>query len=318
MNLLIGAVTMGLILAPLALGVFVSYRIYHTLDLTADGSFGIGAAVLAALLLQEAPPVASTLVATMAGVGAGLVTGLLHTRLLVSALLAGVLTSTALYSVNLFLMRGGNVSLTSSETVMTAAERLGRRFFGIPESVTLFGTSVSGSRVSELILMALLAAALAGALALFLRTDLGMGMRASGNNPQMARSLGIDVDRMVVVGLALANGLVALAGALFAQYEGFANIQMGIGAVVTGVAMLLVGETLFGRSTLGRWLTGAVGGAVLYRLIVAGAIRAGLNPNALKLVTAGLVLAVLVLPRLGRPLRRLRRVGGAEGVKRGV
>ena len=318
MNLLIGALTMGLILAPLALGVFVSYRIYNTLDLTADGSFGIGAAVVAALLLQDAPPVASTVVATVAGVGAGIMTGLLHTRLLVSALLAGVLTSTALYSVNLVLMRGGNVPLSTSQTVMTAADRLGRRLLGIPESVPLFGTGVSGSRVSELILMMLLAAALAGALAFFLRTDLGMAMRASGNNPQMARSLGIDVHRMVVAGLALANGLVALAGALFAQYEGFANIQMGIGAVVTGIAMLLVGETVFGRSTLGRWLAGAVGGAVAYRLIVAGAIRAGLSPNMLKLVTAALVLAVLVLPRLGRPLRGLRQARRPKGAEGGV
>ena len=312
MNLLIGAVAIGLILAPLALGLFVSYRVYNTLDLTADGSFGLGAAVVAALLVLDAPPIAATVLATMAGVGAGLVTGLLHTRLLVSALLAGVLTSTALYSVNLFLMRGGNVSLTSVDTVMTAAEQLGRRFFGIPESVTLFGTSVSGSRVAELIVMALLAGGLAMMLALFLRTDLGMAMRAAGNNPQMAKSIGIDVNRMVVAGLGLSNGLVALAGALFAQYEGFANIQMGIGAVVMGIATLLVGETLLGRQTLTRSLAGAVAGAVVFRLIVAGAIRAGLSPNALKLVTAALVLAVLVLPGLGRRVRRARATDGVE------
>jgi putative ABC transport system permease protein len=314
-NLLIGAATIGLILAPLALGVFISYRVYHTLDLTTDGSYGLGAAVVAALLVQKAPALPATVLATMAGLGAGVVTGLLHTRLRVSALLAGVLTSTALYSVNLFLMDGGNVSLTSAETVMTAADRLGRGLLGIPESVTLFGTTVSGGRVAELVTMALLAAALALALALFLRTDLGMAMRASGNSPQMARSVGIDVDRMVVAGLALSNGLVALGGALFAQYEGFANIQMGIGAVVTGIATLLVGETLFGRRTLGRWLAGAVAGTVVFRLIVAAAIRAGLSPNSLKLVTAGLVLAVLVLPRLGR---RLPRVRTAEGVQSGA
>jgi putative ABC transport system permease protein len=312
-NLLIGAVTIGLILAPLALGVFISYRVYNTLDLTVDGSFGLGAAVVAALLLREAPPVAATVVATIGGGAAGLVTGLLHARLLVSALLAGVLTSTALYSVNLVLMRGGNVSLTASDTVMTAAERLGRRLLGIPESVTLFGTVVSGSRVAELVFMALLAGALAVALARFLGTDLGMAMRASGNNPRMARSVGIDVDRMVVAGLALSNGLVALAGALFAQYEGFANIQMGVGAVVMGIATLLVGETLVGRRTLARSLAGAVAGAVVYRLIVAFAIRAGLSPNALKLVTAVMVLAVLVLPRLGRRVRRARLVEGVEG-----
>jgi putative ABC transport system permease protein len=196
---------------------------------------------------------------------------------------------------------------------MTAAERLGRRFLGIPESVTLFGTVVSGSRVAELVFMALLAGALAVALARFLGTDLGMAMRASGNNPRMARSVGIDVDRMVVAGLALSNGLVALAGALFAQYEGFANIQMGVGAVVMGIATLLVGETLVGRRTLARSLAGAVAGAVVYRLIVAFAIRAGLSPNALKLVTAVMVLAVLVLPRLGRRVRRSRLVEGVEG-----
>jgi putative ABC transport system permease protein len=311
-NLLIGAVTIGLLLAPLALGVFISYRVYDILDLTVDGSFALGAAVVAALLVLDVPPVPATVVATMAGVGAGVVTGLLHTRLLMSALLAGVLTSTALYSVNLFLMQGGNVALTSSETVMTAAEGLGRRFLALPESVTLFGTSVSASRLAELALMTLLAGALALALGLFLRTDLGMAMRASGDNPQMARSVGIDVDRMVVAGLALSNGCVAMAGALFAQYEGFANIQMGIGAVVMGIATLLVGETLFGRRTLARSLAGAVVGAVVFRLIVAGAIRAGLSPNALKLVTAGLVLAVLVLPRLGRRVRRARMTDGVE------
>jgi len=138
-------------------------------------------------------------------------------------------------------------------------------------------------------------------------------MRASGTNPQMARSLGIDVDRMVVAGLALSNGCVAMAGALFAQYEGFANIQMGVGAVVMGIAMLLVGETVFGRRTLTRSLAGVVAGTVVYRLIVAGAIRAGLSPNALKLVTAGLVLGVLVLPRLGHRVRRARVTGGVEG-----
>ena len=312
MNLLIGAVTIGLILAPLALGVFVSYRVYNTLDLTADGAFGLGVAVVAALLVQDTPPMTATVVAAMAGAGAGVVTGLLHTGLQVSALLAGVLTSTALYSVNLFLMRGGNVSLTSAKTLVTDAEQLGRRVLGIPETVTLFGSGVSGSRLSELLLMAVLAGGLAIALALFLRTDIGMAMRAAGNNPQMARAVGIDVDRMVVAGLALSNGLVALAGGLFAQYEGFANIQMGIGAVVMGLSMLLVGETVLGRSTLGRWLAGAVAGAVVFRLIVAGAIRVGLSPNALKLVTAGLVLTVLVLPRLGRRLHRARRVEAAE------
>ncbi len=312
MNLWIGAATIGLILAPLALGVFISYRMYHTLDLTADGSFGVGAAVVAALLVRDAPPVAATALATIAGVIAGGTTGVLHTKFRVSALLAGVLTTTALYSVNLFIMGSGNLALASAESLMTEAERLGQRLLGLPPSLTLLGMTVSGSRLSELVMMGLLAAALAFALALFLGTDLGLAMRAAGTNPQMARAVGIDVDRMVVLGLGLSNGLIALAGALLAQNEGFANIQMGIGAVVTGVATLMLGEALLGRQPIGRWIAGAVVGAVVFRLLVAGAVRAGLNPNALKLLTALFVLAVLVLPAL---VRRARHPRPAEGAR---
>ncbi len=313
MNLLIGAATIGLILAPLALGVFISYRIYHTLDLTADGSFGVGAAVVAALLVREVTPLAATALGTVAGVVAGGITGMLHTQFLVNALLAGVLTSTALYSVNLFLMGSGNLSLASAESVMTLAERLGQRLFGLPTSLTLLGTTVSGGRLAELVLMGVLAAGLALGLALFLGTDLGLAMRAAGNNPQMAKAVGIDVDRMVVLGLGLSNGLIALAGGLLAQYEGFANIQMGIGAVVTGVATLMVGETLLGKRPLGRWIAGAVAGAVVFRLLVAAALWAGLATNALKLVTALLVLTALVLPEL---LRRVRGPRTTEGTER--
>lgn len=300
MNLLIGAVTVGLILALLGLGVFLSYRIYHTLDLTADGSFGVGAAIVAALLVRGASPTLATGVAILAGVVAGSLTGVLHTQLLVSALLAGVLVSTALYSVSLFVMGSGNLSLTSADSLVNLAERLGRRLLGLPPDLTLFGTSVSGGSVASLVMMLLLTGGVACALAVFLRTHLGLAMRASGNNPRMARAVAIDVDHMVVVGLGISNGLIALAGALLAQYEGFANIQMGIGALVTGLANLMVGEALLGRRSVGRWIAGAVVGAVIFRLVVAGAVRAGLNPNALKLVTAVLVLAVLVFPRLMR------------------
>jgi putative ABC transport system permease protein len=310
-NLLIGAATIGLLLAPLALGVFVSYRIYHSLDLTTDGSLGVGAAAAAALLVRDAPPVAATALATLAGVLAGVVTGVLHTRLLVSLLLAGVLTSTALYSVNLFLMGGGNISLASAETVMALGGRLGQSL-GVPADVTLLGTTLSGDRIAELLLMAALAGVLALGLALFLHTDLGMAMRAAGNSPQMAKAVGIDVDWMIVLGLGLSNGLIALAGALLAQYEGFANIQMGIGAIVTGVAALMIGETLVGRRPLWRWIAGAVAGALAFRLLVAAAIRAGLPPNGLKLVTALLVLAVLVLPRMVRRWGSPRLAAGME------
>jgi putative ABC transport system permease protein len=238
-------------------------------------------------------------------VAAGAVTGILYTRFMVSVLLAGVLTSTAIYSVCLFVMGSGNLSLISAESIATLVERLGARL-GMPSSLTLFGDTVSGASVTTLLAMALLAGAAALALAGFMGTRLGLAMRASGNNPQMAKSIAVDVDVMTVLGLGLANGLIALAGSLFAQYQGFANVEMGIGAVVTGLANLMIGEALVGRRTIGRWIAGAVVGAVVFRLLVAAAVRAGLNPNALKLLTALFVLAVLVLPHLARRARGKR------------
>jgi putative ABC transport system permease protein len=312
-NLLIGAATTGLILALLGLGVFLSYRVYKMLDLTADGSFGVGAAVTAALLVRQVSPLAATALGTLAGVVAGAITGILHTRFLVSILLAGVLTSTALYSVSLFVMGSGNLSLGSAESLTTWAEGVGQRILGLPPSIMVLGTSVSGGSVATLALMAVLAGGLAAALAVFLGTDLGLAMRAAGNNPRMAKAVAIDVDRMVVLGLGLSNGLIALSGALFAQFEGFANIQMGIGALVTGLANLMIGEALLGRRTIWRWIAGAVVGAVAFRLLVAAAVRAGLNPNALKLVTALFVLAVLVLPQLVRRARRRPTPDSAQG-----
>ena len=303
MNLLLGAVTLGLLLALLALGVFLSYRVYHLVDLTADGSFGVGVAVAAALLVGGIPPLTSTALAAVAGAAAGVVTGALHTRFRVHPLLAGVLTSTALYSVSLFVMGGGNVNLASSTTLLTLAERAAARL-GLPETLTLLGTNVPGSSLAALLLMALVVTVFALALTAFLGTDLGTAMRAAGASPQMARAMAIDVDAKIVIGLALSNGLIALSGALMAQFQGFANIQMGIGAIVAGLANLMVGETLLGTRTIGRWVAGAVVGSVVFRLLVAAAIRAGLSPSALKLVTALFVLGVLILPQLVARVRR--------------
>jgi putative tryptophan/tyrosine transport system permease protein len=302
-NLLVGAVTLGLLLALLALGVFLSYRVFHLVDLTADGSFGVGVAVAAALLVGGFPPLTATALAALAGAAAGVVTGALHTRFQVHPLLAGVLTSTALYSVSLFVMGGGNVNLASSTTLLTLAERAAARL-GLPDTLTLLGTDVPGSSLAALLFIALVVVVLALTLTAFLGTDLGTAMRAAGASPQMARAMAIDVDAKIVIGLALSNGLIALSGALMAQLQGFANIQMGIGAIVAGLANLMVGETLLGTRTIGRWVAGAVVGSVVFRLLVAGAIRAGLSPNALKLVTALFVLGVLILPQLVARVRR--------------
>lgn len=312
MNLLISSATMGLIFVPLALGLFVSYRVYQTLDLTTDGSFGVGVAVVAALLVRGVSPVTATLLGAMAGVLAGAITGIVHTQFRVGALLAGVLTTTALYSVDLFVMGGGNLPLANTESLVKLAERIGQQRFGIPETLTILGTSVSGGSLATLAMMGVLACGLALALTLFLGTDLGLAMRAAGNNPRMAKAVSIDVDRMVIVGLGLANGFIALSGALLAQHEGFANIQMGFGAVVTAVATLMVGEALFGKRPLGRWIAGVVAGSVVFRLLLALAIRAGLHPNALKLVTTVFVLTVLVIPELTRAARRRAMGSGAQ------
>jgi putative ABC transport system permease protein len=208
-------------------------------------------------------------------------------------------------------MGSGNVSLAGADGLVNLADRLGRSVLGLPPSLTLAGADVSGANIATLVIVVLLIAALVFGLTRFLGTDLGLAMRAAGHNPQMAKAVSINVDGMIVLGLGLSNGLIALSGALMAQYEGFASIQMGIGAVVTGVATLMVGETLMGKRRLGRWIAGAAVGAVVFRLLVALAIRAGLNPNALKLVTALFVLAALVIPTLMQQSRQRRLAAGA-------
>jgi putative ABC transport system permease protein len=304
-NLLLGAVTMGLLLSPLALGVFVSYRIFGLLDVTADGSFGVGAATAAALLAHGWPPGVATGLGLGAGAMAGLVTGTVHTRFGINPLLAGILTATALYSGNLYIMGGGDRSVAGATTLITRAEQLAAWWAPSFESLSLAGTAVPARALTTLGLMLVIVAVLAWLLGLFFTTARGLALRATGDNPQMARALGVSISGAVVVGLVIANGLIGLSGALVAQYQGFANVQMGIGMIVTGLASVIVGETLFGQRGIGRRIGAVVAGTVLFRLIVAGVVRAGLDPNALKLVTAVFVFLALVVPDAVR--RRVRR-----------
>jgi len=303
MNLLVGALSVGLLLSLLTLGVFLTYRVLNRLDLTTDGSFGLGAAVAAMLLANGVHPVTATVIATIAGWLAGAATGVVHTAFGVDTLLGGILVSTALYSVQLYVMHGGDVSLAAADTLPGLAERMWTALGG-PAQVTLFGTSVSAGNIAALVLFVVFVLGSMFLMERFLRTDLGLAVRATGDNPQMARALGVDVGFMVTLGLVMANGLIALSGALFAQYQGFANVQMGLGIVVVGLACLIVGEALVGRSGPARQVTGVLIGTIVFRLLVAAALRAGLDANALKLVTAVFVLIALVLPRaLGRALR---------------
>ena len=303
MLLLIGAFTIGLILSLLALGVFISFRIFDFPDITADGSITLGAAVTAVLILAGVHPLAALAAAFAAGVAAGTTTGVLHTRFKINGLLSGILVMTALYSVNLHIMGKSNVPLLSERTLVTIAESAALRALGT-STVQVLGWDVSARDAAVLALAFAVAVAVSVALYLFFRTNIGTAMQAAGDNAQMIRALGVNVDNMIVLGLALSNGLIAFSGGLLAQYQGFADVQMGIGMVVWGLASIIIGEALVGVRALGFLITGAVMGSVLFRLIVALALRGGLDPNDLKLVTAGFVFLALVLPSFVRRMQR--------------
>lgn len=299
MLLLLGALTIGFILSLLALGVFISFRIFAFPDITAEGSFTLGASVVAVLLVAHVNPVQATFAAFVAGAVAGSVTGVIHTRFGINRLLSGILVMTALFSVNLHVMEKSNLPLMDERTLATYAENAGNAMIGRPV-LRAFGWEMSTRDLSLLVAAFFVAIVVAGVLYVFLKTQLGTAMQAAGDNDQMIRALGVSVDTMIVLGLALSNGLVATAGALVAQYQGFADVQMGIGMVVWGLASIIIGEALIGVRQIGYVITGAIMGSVLFRLLVAIALRGGLDPNNLKLITAAFVFAALVLPGVGR------------------
>ncbi|MEK6257385.1 MAG: ABC transporter permease [Planctomycetota bacterium] len=300
MSLLVGSFTMGLILSLLALGVLVSFRILAFRDLTVDGSIALGGAVAATLLVAGWNPWLATAAACLAGALAGTATGVLATRFQINGLLAGILVMTALYSVNLRVMGKSNLPLMKEQTIVTMAQR-----FASSESRWTFSRwEVPVQDVCIVAMVSLLIGVVAATMYAFFRTNLGLAMRAAGDNEQMIRALGVDVGWMTTFGLALSNSLVALAGALLVQYQGFADVQMGIGMVVWGFASVIIGESLVGSRQIGLLLVGAVMGSILFRLLVAIALRWGLNPNDLKLVTALFVFAALVLPGAMATMRK--------------
>lgn len=303
MTLLIGALTLGLILALLALGVYVSFRIFNIPDLTAEGSVTLGASVAAVMMVRHVNPVLATLVAGLAGCAAGAVTGVLATKCRINALLSGILVMTGLYSVNLHVMGKSNVPLLEATTLSTYAESFGKRFFHESGNIHVAGWPVSVRDASMLLASFLLITVVCLLLYWFFRTDLGTAMRASGDNPNMICALGVSVDVAMIFGLAMSNGLIGICGALIAQYQGFADVQMGIGMVVLGIASVIIGESLVGTRAVGLLITGTVMGSVLFRLLVAIALRWGLNPNDLKLITAVFVFAALVMPDLARKVK---------------
>lgn len=312
MNLLIAALTLGLIFAVLALGVYISFKIFNIPDITAEGSITLGGAVAAALILNGFGPVAATGVAVLAGVGAGFVTGVMATRFSIQPLLAGILTMTALYSINLRVMDRSNLPISSDLALTRYADQLGQLLFGSQASIDVAGWTVGVYDISVLLAMFVLVVIAGITMFWFFRTELGSAMRASGDNAQMIEALGVSAQTLAITGLAISNGLIALSGALLAQYQGFADVQMGIGVIVLGLASVIIGEALVGSRSLGLMICGAIMGAILFRLLVAVALRWGMNPNDLKLITAVFVFLALVGPTLIRRINAPKIVQPSE------
>ena len=307
MTLMLSAWTIGLILSLLSLGTYISFRVFHFPDITVDGSLTLGAAAGAIMIVNGHNPLVATAVGAISGALAGATTGVLNTRFGINKLLAGILTMTALYSINLHIMGKSNIPLLSSRSLITMTESAISRV--VPrETINIAGWEVARRDLSSLLFALFCATVIGLVMYWFFRTNAGSAMRATGDNEQMIRALGVSVENMTIIGLALSNGLVALAGALLAQYQGFADVQMGIGTVVWGLASVIIGEALVASDSLGFTIIGAIMGSVLFRLMVAIALRWGLDPNDLKLITAAFVFVALIVPALVKRWSVKRRV----------
>jgi len=279
-----GTLEIGLIYALVAIGVYITFRILDFPDLTVDGSFTLGAAVTATAIVSGINPYLATLMGTIAGAGAGMVTAWLNLKFNILHLLASILTMTALYTINLRVMGKPNVALIMEPTILS------------PFSV--FGIANMYMNVIVLFVIVLVVSAL---MVWFLNTQYGLAMRAVGSNKRMAQANGINIKQKVYVGLALSNGLVALAGALFAQTNGFADSTMGIGVIVVGLAAVIIGQTLLPSRLMLIIILSCVLGSILYRIAVSLALNAdviGLKSSDLQLITAVLVSFALILPKL--------------------
>lgn len=291
-----GAVETGLIYGLVAFGIYISFRVLDFPDLTVDGSFPLGAAVAAVLIISGWNPWLATGMAILAGMAAGAVTALLNVKLGILNLLASILTMIALYSVNLRVMGGPNVPLLMQDTVVTWWDNL------LPDEYYFLAPVALFSVVTAVVLVLLWR---------FMKSEVGLSMRATGANPRMARAQGIATGAMVVLGVAVSNGLVGLAGALVAQSQGAADVTMGVGVIVIGLASLIGGEALISPTTVLRALIACVIGAIIYRLAIAFALNAdvlGLGAQDLNLITAVLVTLAIVLPGFRNTIRaRLTR-----------
>ncbi|MDI9512392.1 MAG: hypothetical protein WAP98_07110 [Caldicoprobacterales bacterium] len=290
LQIITGAISLGLLWAIMTIGVYITYRILNIADLTVEGSITMGAAIAAKALTGGVNPYLAIILAFFGGMIAGLFTGILHTKLKIPALLSGILTMIALYSVNLRIMGTSNLSLIRAETVYMPFQAMGLNQNNAAIVVGLICVSI-----------------LVAILYWFFGTEIGSVIRATGNNPHMVRAQGVNTDLTIVIGLVLSNGLVAVSGGLIAQSQRFADIQMGTGSIVIGLASVIIGEVLFSRNGFLSKLISLVLGAVIYRVIIAFVLKLGMPANDLKLFTAITVAIALALPIFKEYLQTLKK-----------
>ena len=284
MEIIIGilqiSIEQGLAYALVALGIVISFRVLAFPDLTVDGSFVLGGAVVARMIALGYEPLIGIVLAIFLGFAAGCATGVLNTRLKINSLLAGILIMTILYSVNLRVMGRSNTPLINYHTVFTPFEQMEMRWLSI---VLFFGLIVFTCKFLT---------------DLFLRTQVGLAMRATGDNEQMIRTLGVNTNNMTILGLGISNAFVALSGALVAQHQGFADIGMGIGMIVAGLAAIIIGETLLRAKSVWMNTFAAIVGSFVYRLTITVGLWLGLAPTDLKMATGAMVILALGFPAL--------------------
>ncbi|WP_454052400.1 ABC transporter permease [Clostridium sp. Marseille-Q7071] len=270
MGLLINILEQGLIFSIMAIGVYITYRILDFPDLSVEGTFPLGAATAAVCLMNGINPFIACLLAFISGSIGGIITGLLHVKLKITNLLSGILVMIALYSINLRIMGKSNIPLFGKDTIFTAVS-------------------------NPIIIIAIFALASKIILDLFLKTKLGFILKATGDNEQLVTSLGVNKNMIKIVGLMISNGLVALSGAIMAQYQGFADVGMGTGIVVMGLAAVIIGESILKKVNIVKGTTMAILGSVIYKAIIAIALELGFQPTDLKLVTVIIVVIALSL-----------------------
>ncbi|WP_035053952.1 ABC transporter permease [Carnobacterium pleistocenium] len=295
MDIILSSISQGLLWSVMAIGVYLTFRILDIADLTAEGSFPLGAAICSITIVSGMSPLIASLLAMVGGMLAGIVSGLLHTKLKIPALLTGILTMTALYSINLRIMGQANVTLLGQETLMRSLQS-----YGLENRLAVL--VVGGIAVGLVILV----------LYLFFSTEIGLALRSTGDNEDMSEANGVHTDTMKIIGYMMCNGLISLSGALIAQNNGYADISMGIGTIVIGLASVIIGEVIFHNLSFAKRLVTIVIGAIVYRLIIDLVLQLGVEPQDIKLFSAIILAIALSTPLLKKKVKKAKRIVGRE------